>query len=142
MEKSNILIFAAMLAVTSHATAQVGVPSPAASTFVVPSIARIDAVSQPDADESFKSPGAALNLTLPPEAISTFKMSLPDPNSQRQAWCVQQSQIRPESTGSSGAGARIATGCYDRSVAVSGRDFFISSAVELAVRKARSAFSD
>lgn len=105
------------------------------------SAASLETVQLADRRDFFGTDSTAINLTLPRES-SSFKMSILESSQQKQAWCAQQGQARPESSNLFRTNERLASGCYDRGAAVSGRDLLIYSTLQLAVRQATSLFSD
>lgn len=141
MRIHHFLISAALLAMTACAAGQDREAAPMQAANLPTSAASLETGQLADRRDFFGADSTAINMTLPRES-SSLKMSIPESSRQKQAWCVQQSQARPEGSNLFRTNERLAIGCYDRGVAVSGRDLLVYSALQLAVRQATSIFSD
>lgn len=142
MKVSTLLICVAAFAAAAHAADEEPATLHATPTAGIPVAAGFGSVAPAGQRELLGSANTAMNWTLPREDASSFKSFSSASNPQRQAWCVQQSQVRPEGTNLFRTNERQLTGCYDQGKAMSGRDLLIHSALQMAVRGATSIFSD
>ncbi|WP_286612079.1 hypothetical protein [Variovorax jilinensis] len=139
---NDFLLCAALIGMTTSAVGQEREAAAAHGAIDAPiGVASPEAGQRPDKRDVLGPGWTTLDRTLAAESPA-LKMSIPASNPHQQAWCVEQSQVRPEDSGLIRMSERLGSGCYDRSVAVSGRDLLIYSAFQLAVRHATSFFAE